>query len=180
MSTDPSLYGEIAGSVKISRDLSPADRISYLRGRAINKLVEQIAICFMKNLKKIMAGEFHKKLTRQIPSAKILERIEKISIEKIYSSIEALEVEVPGFEVLAGLLREFIKAVENVAENRNGTFEKSEKLVKLIPRQFLNEGKPDRDKYQRIIQVIDFVSGMTDSYAVSLYKQITGISLPIH
>ncbi|MBI3802592.1 MAG: hypothetical protein HY282_02380 [Nitrospirae bacterium] len=102
----------------------------------------------------------------------------EISIEEIYFSKEALEVEVPGFEVLAGLLRKFIKAVNNVVED--GKDEKSKKLVRLIPPQFLSKekGRPDEDKYIRILQVTDFVSGMTDSYAVALYKQITGISLP--
>jgi dGTPase len=30
----------------------------------------------------------------------------------------------------------------------------------------------------RTLKVTDFISGMTDSFAVSLYKQLTGISLP--
>lgn len=160
------------------KNLSDEDRISYFRGRVINELISQIASCFMKNAEKIMTGEFHDKLTRVVPSADVLNKIRKISKEKIYSSKEALEVEVPGFEVLTGLLKVFIKAVDDVTENKKNPLEKSKRLLKLIPQQFLNNGKPDKDRYKRILQVTDFVSGMTDSYAVFLYKQITGISLP--
>ncbi|MFY9268782.1 MAG: deoxyguanosinetriphosphate triphosphohydrolase [Candidatus Manganitrophaceae bacterium] len=173
-------FKEILGEADISlrvETMSDEDKISHLRGRVINTLIDQVATCFMDHLQEMMRGGFHKKLTDLIPKEDVLKRIREISQEKIYSSKKALEVEVPAFAVLAGLLREFISAVNDVAENRN--CEKSKKLVKLIPPQFLNREnqQPGQDNYTRILQVTDFVSGMTDSFAVSLYKQITGISL---
>jgi dGTPase len=52
-------------------------------------------------------------------------------------------------------------------------------LIRLIPEQFIgNERVPSPDAYQRLLLLTDFVSGMTDSYAVTLYKKVTGISLP--
>ena len=32
--------------------------------------------------------------------------------------------------------------------------------------------------YDKLHLAVDFVSGMTDSYAVNLYKELTGIRLP--
>ena len=32
--------------------------------------------------------------------------------------------------------------------------------------------------YGRILSVIDYVSGMTDIYALDLYRKITGMNLP--
>ena len=52
-------------------------------------------------------------------------------------------------------------------------------LSHLVPQQFkggragIAEGL-----YPRLLSLTDFVAGMTDSYAVSLYKKVTGISLP--
>ena len=52
-------------------------------------------------------------------------------------------------------------------------------LANLIPQQFIGANRlPSADRYQRLLGITDFVAGMTDSYAVSLYKKITGISLP--
>jgi dGTPase len=38
--------------------------------------------------------------------------------------------------------------------------------------------RPIADLYRRVLAITDFVSGMTDSYAVTLFKKLTGISLP--
>jgi dGTPase len=52
-------------------------------------------------------------------------------------------------------------------------------IIRLIPEQFLGDGRaPAADPYTRLLRLTDFVAGMTDSFAVSLYKKITGISLP--
>ena len=56
---------------------------------------------------------------------------------------------------------------------------RSAKLLQLVPAECLGPGKlPDADPYLRLLKILDFVSGMTDSYAVSLYKKVRGISLP--
>jgi len=52
-------------------------------------------------------------------------------------------------------------------------------MIRLIPDQFIGTGRlPAEEGYTRLLRLTDFVSGMTDSYAVSLYKKVTGISLP--
>jgi len=52
-------------------------------------------------------------------------------------------------------------------------------LIYLIPEQFLGYSRqPHPDLYRRVLAITDFVAGMTDSYAVTLFKKITGISLP--
>lgn len=57
-----------------------------------------------------------------------------------------------------------------------------EKLICLLPDNYLEnykietEGKTDEEKlYYRILLVNDFISGMTDSYAKSLYQELIGI-----
>jgi dGTPase len=96
---------------------------------------------------------------------------------RIYMAPPVVEIEAAGFEVLAGLLAVFSSAVEAQAK---GTLNAKERMrLKLIPAQFLGaDGSADVHPYQRLLRVTDFVSGMTDSYAVSLYKKVTGISLP--
>ena len=55
----------------------------------------------------------------------------------------------------------------------------SAKLTSLLPSQFLGpDGNPVPDLYLRILQVCEFVAGMTDSYAMTLYRRLRGIELP--
>jgi dGTPase len=51
----------------------------------------------------------------------------------------------------------------------------SKKLLKLLPQQFVYNGN---DAYTHIQAVVDFVAGMTDLYAVELYRKIKGITFP--
>jgi len=112
-----------------------------------------------------------------LPTADSLEEIKRVSVEKIYSIKGVVEREAAGFEVLGGLLDTFINAVNEFAEDKVSP--KNKTIIKLLPDQFLgDDGKPDNDIYTRLLKITDFVSGMTDSYAVSLFRRIKGISLP--
>lgn len=153
------------------------DKIGYLRAKVINSLIKEITAVFLDEEEKIMNGSFESDLLSLIPSGNQLETIKKISVEKIYSLPSVVERESAGFEVLAGLLDAFIRAVNDLAEGKKSA--RSLNHIKLFPNQFTDQsGKPADDLYLRLLNIIDFVSGMTDSYAVSLYRKIKGISLP--
>jgi len=125
----------------------------------------------LKNEKAILNGSFHKSLISEIPAEQSLKHIKDLSKDKVYSAREVLEVEIPGYQVMGGLLEAFLDAVNKVAKKRKSS-QKDELLLKLLPDQFLGSGrKSDQDEYTRILKVTDFVSGMTDSYAVELPRQ---------
>ncbi len=153
------------------------DKIGYLRAKVINSLIKEITGIFLDEEKNILEGCYESDLLSFIPSGQQLEVIKKVSIEKIYSIPAVVERESAGFEVLAGLLDAFIRAVNDLAEGKKSA--RSLNHIKLFPNQFTDEtGKPADDLYTRLLNIIDFVSGMTDSYAVSLFRKIKGISLP--
>ncbi len=153
------------------------DKIGYLRAKAINSAVSELAEAFVENEEKILNGTFDTDLLSLIPSCERLELIKSISIQKIYSYKSVVEREAAGYEVLGGLLDTFISSVNDFASDKPSW--KSNTIIKLLPKQFLAEnGKPDDDIYLRLLKITDFVSGMTDRYAVSLYRKIKGISLP--
>jgi len=165
---------------KLDRIFSPEDRVAYLRAKAINELIEQAVTFFMQQEEVILRGGLPIPLIEGIPSAKPLSDIYKDSKTKIYKAKEVLEIEVPGFTVLGGLLEVFLGAVNEVAvKGEKEASTKSKTILQIVPPQFLAGNRlPDESPYVRTLQVTDFVSGMTDSFAVALYKQITGISLP--
>lgn len=81
-----------------------------------------------------------------------------------------IEVKVAGHEVLGGLLEEFVTAITN------DSLSKSYLIKKLLPN--FKEEDEKQELYRKILKVTDYISGVTDSYAVSVFKKIKGISLP--
>ena len=98
-----------------------------------------------------------------------MKAIEKVSVKKIYNYSSVVQKEVAGYKVMGGLLEEFVPAYLK----NNSKYH--EKLIELIPKQFLTKANDD---YSKIQTVLDFVSGMTDLYAVELFRKIKGISFP--
>jgi len=78
--------------------------------------------------------------------------------------------------VIGGLLASFVGAINVKARNLKQGKAKSRTLLSLLP-----GGSPDFSQlaaYDRTLVATDYVSGMTDSFAVELYQRIRGISLP--
>ncbi|MEF8810413.1 MAG: dehydrogenase, partial [Bacteroidales bacterium] len=92
-----------------------------------------------------------------------------LAFNEIYNHRSVVKVELTGFNVLGTLMEEFTYAVMNQEYNY------SQKLLSLIPNQFITGD--ESTVYEKVRSVIDFVSGMTDLYAVDLYKDIKGISI---
>jgi dGTPase len=87
-----------------------------------------------------------------------------------------VEIESAGFEVLPGLLSEFTKAAEHAVKNNQA--KKYSNLMRLLPPETLQtiQSNPE-NTYLHLREVIDFVSGMTDRYALSLFRKIKGFQL---
>jgi len=161
-------------ALKGYKEKDEKDRIGYLRAIAISELVNELAKVFLDEEKNILNGKFEDDLIGEIKRAKALNRIKEISIAKIYKSRSVVEREVAGYEVLGGLLDTFIDSYNEAYEKKISSKNKS--VFALLPNR-ISEDIPD-DIYLRLLRIIDFVSGMTDSFAVSLFRKIKGISLP--
>lgn len=162
---DPDLPARLA-------DIEDDDaKISLLRAKAINVLIMACSSLFYNEQGNILNGDFNFSLIDRIdePYRTVMKEIETISVKKIYNYSSVVQIEVAGYKVMGGLLEEFIPAYLN----NNSHYTK--KLVELIPKQFITKST---DEYSRIQTVLDFVSGMTDLYAVELFRKIKGISFP--
>lgn len=146
-------------------------KISFLRAKVINTLIEHCTNIFWENKESILSGKYEKSLTDDLPDEinKPFKELKKISNKEIYNYRPVIEIELAGYKILGGLLEEFIPAL---IEPHKPT---SEKLLQLLPEQFRYNGP---DLYRKAQSVVDFVSGMTDVYAVDLYRKIKGIALP--
>ncbi len=158
----------------------PQRKAEFLRAMALNTMVGQLCDCFIANEEAILRGELTRSLTDMIPAAAALDAIKKRSADDVYNYRRAIEIEIAGYELAAGLLDVFVKSVNDCAANGKEATGHSKKICRLLPEKFYREDEPAwcRDPYIRLLNVLDFICGMTDSYAVSLYKKIKGISLP--
>ncbi len=167
-------YGGFPNKVKrISRD---KDKIEYLRAYAMGLLIDEVATAFIEHESEILQGKCTVDLLHLIPSSKALAEIKSYAYDHIYVSKPVLEVGIAGHEIIEGLLKAFVGAVNQ--EYYSGTTSKSRMLLSFLPDQFLDKNrKLDEDPYIRILKITDFISGMTDRYAVHVYQMISGVHL---
>ena len=140
---------------------------------AINELIEQSVALFLDNESGILEGDFDYSLTDVISAKDYLEEIKKVSVEKIYRCRTVLEIEAAGFTVIDGLLKAFVPSVISEQPSRHDKIN-----YRLLPEDVKTEIGTTEDLYQKIRSLLDFISGLTDSSAMNLYRKITGISLP--
>ena len=155
------------------------DRVEFLRAKVINEVIRQVLACFMDNEAAILAGKFDAPLLGELAFSEQLDALIQIARRRIYCAPEVVSIQAAGFQVISDLLERFVHVVDDVAEQGERASPRSRMLIRLVPEQFIGPDRvPNADPYQRLLLLTDFVSGMTDSYAVTLYKKVTGISLP--
>ena len=157
---------------KLSAISNDNERISYLRAKVINALINKSLEIYRQNFDKILAGNLDNALLDIYKSEnKTLQDIESFSIEKIYNHRAVVEIENAGYNVMYELLDHFIPSILK-PEDEIRSYDKM--ALKLLPKQFVYE---DGSEYQKVLGVIDFVSGMTDNFATDLYRKIKGIDI---
>ncbi len=147
------------------------EQVSYLRSKLVGVLVEECTKVFLENEKAILDGSFSGSLIKHISPTprEAYQRLSDLSIRKIYRSRDVLEVELAGFRIISTLLDLMIEAVQNPDR------EYSKLLIGRVSSQYdINA----TDIYHRIQAVLDYISGMTDVYALDIYRKINGNSLP--
>ncbi len=147
------------------------EQIAYLRSSVIGNLVDACTKTFVENEEKILSGTFEGSLIDHINerSRAAYKACTKVSVEKIYRSQEVLDVELAGYKIIYMLMEELMNAVFNPDKAY------SRQLLQRIPSQYaINSETP----YEKVLAILDYISGMTDVYALDLYQKITGMSLP--
>jgi len=147
------------------------EQISYLRAGVIGKLIYESTRIFTENQTEILQGGFNGSLIGALQNqhAEAMNTVKEISYTKIYAHRSVVEIEIAGYKIIGTLLDEFVGATMNPKDLY------SRKILSLLPDQYKTESD---SAYLKIQSVVDFVSGMTDIFALDLYRKIKGISLP--
>jgi len=152
------------------------EKIGFLRALAIGDLMSECAALFLENEGGMLSGKFDQALADHCTSRNGLKNIIQVSVKKIYRARQVVEIEAAGHEVLPGLLHEFTLAGLYLTQQRkSGKYENLQLLIPDETRQAILL-KPD-DVYHMLRHVLDFISGLTDRHAVSLFRKIKGITV---
>ncbi len=161
---------------KLTKYNSLNGKLGVLRALAINKLLDECTEVFLDNEKSILEGHFDQALTDVCHSKEALQKINEVSVNKIYRARQVVEIEAAGHEVLPGLLHEFINA--GFHSIKKSASKKYSNLALLLPEEILwNCHQKADNTYLILREIIDFVSSLTDRHALSLYKKIKGFQL---
>lgn len=160
---------------KLEQITNQQEKIGYLRALAIGDLMDECSSLFLDHEEAILEGKFDQALADNCPSKMGLKEIIKISVEKIYRARQVVEIEAAGHEVLPGLLEEFTKAGFYLMNNTRSR--KYQNLQQLLPTDIRMAVQSNPTAYNMLRHVLDFVSGLTDRHALSLYRKIKGISI---
>lgn len=148
------------------------EKVVYMRASVIGKLENECVATFLAHEEEILAGTFEGSLIDHISERqkKAYQECEKISYSKIYQSKPVLDIELSGYQIMATLMEVFIEAAVNPSRFY------SKQLLRRVSSQYDIENE---NLEERIMAVLDYISGMTDIYALDIYQKINGISLPI-
>lgn len=149
------------------------EQIVYLRSCIINNLEHACVNIFIEHEEELLTGTFEGSLIDHLPSPlkEAYQRCEKVAVARIYNCRDVVDIELAGYRIIYTLLELMMDAVILAPEKAY-----SQLLINRVSQQYqLNSPH----LYDRIMAVLDYISGMTDVYALDLYRKINGTSLPI-
>ena len=169
------IIGDKFDEEKFTRKKSQHEKLGTLRAMAIHEMIGQAVEVFVANEAEILNGSFDKSLTSLIISAEAMRNIQECSIDRIYRAQVVLEKEIAGFEVIEGLLSALVTSVYGFTLGK--TSNRDQTLLRSLPDEVTLYLVPER-LYHNLRIILDFVSGMTDSHALTMYRKLKGMSLP--
>ncbi len=156
-------------SDKLVRITNRNEKVSYLRAKIIGVLVEEVLRLYTGQFQDVLEGNvaiaFYDQIMENSPSLKDLLQL---SISKIYNNKSVVQIENAGYNVMYNLLDHFVSPTL-----RDDKSKVDRMALKLLPDQFKYSGSD----YEKVLGIVDYISGMTDNFATDLYRKITGIDM---
>ena len=155
-------------------------KIIKLRTILIQWFMDLASNSFIKNIDKIETGNFQYKELIEDEEEGVLqlsETLRKICTEKIFTNRDIVSLELTGHAVLIGLLDYYI---EFLILDNSGKYTKRAK--QLISKGLIDVAITENDvknfeelsTYARLKLIVDYISGMTDKFALTQYQQLNG------
>ena len=157
--------------------LNDTRKAAKLSALAINELTLNAGNTFNNNLDRFTSkSEIYKikdLISLGTETSKIISDAKKIANDYIFPENSKQKLEIAAYEILGAILNDLVNAVVELdnKDDKKISF-KSKKILDLM-----GICKPAKSEslYEKLRLVLDFVSGMTDRYAITLFQQLNGI-----
>lgn len=158
-------------STAYPEDTDAGEQIAYLRSCVINALERACVEVFVEHETEILAGTFKGSLISQLPAplSTAYQRCAEVARNRIYHSKEVADIELSGYHIIYTLLSLMTAAVVQPEKTY------SKLLLRHVSSQYEVHAT---DLATRIMAVLDYLSGMTDVYALDLFRKVRGMQLP--
>lgn len=156
--------------------------MQIFRARVQNFMIESVVEKFVEEYDSIMNGRFDHELLNVSCAGRIRKAFKEIA-KNIFNDKEIIQNELAGEKVVTNLLVLFVGAVTNMDDKRKLLFQKNgtkeSRLYEMISDnyRYIYSYHSSKTLYDRLLLVTDYISGMTDYYALRLYKSLNGISV---
>lgn len=182
-------------------DKEPTSTYTNFRTSLNLRIVQYVADRYVANQELIEKGELKSLLPEDEPPGFVLKVLKEFCREEVYTHESIQRIELAGYNAISGLLNEFRPLLECSRSRFEAAVvgrEKDEhgkkillepKLLKLFPRRYLRvyEYQVEQSKgreYEDFLEwnarahlVVDFISGMTDDFAMTTYRTLAGMRL---
>lgn len=163
------------------RLLGPNDsrrrKLAILRGKAIEHLTNAAAQAFVDQLPALMAGTLQGDLVEHMngPAKTCVISAKALAREKIFQDKRKTLHEIGAYTTLEILLNAFCGAALELHTQGTLSF-KNKRIFDLLGQA---APQPHWSLYTSFMRIIDFIGGMTDSYATEMAREMTGRSSPV-
>lgn len=180
--------------LKAEENKETINKFIYIRTNLINRATNIAKESFLENSDSIFNGSFHETLIKKQSSEyKILKAVRNFVSTNVYTSREAEVIELSGNSIITGLLDKLSPLLEIDCDSfqivlRKDTDKIKElglqihsRLINLLPSQCKKSYKheastnPEKEWIYRAHLIIDYLSGMTDDFALEMYQKLMGI-----
>lgn len=139
--------------------------VHYVRAVAIGTGIRMACDVFLAREEALLAGTQNKSLLEESDYAEAMKRLRRFSFENVYNAPSVVEIELMGFRVIESLFAFFAEWIRNPRSAKGGK-------IGLMLR---GEHLADAGEHARLLHLSDYISGMTDSFALATYRKLHGI-----
>lgn len=147
------------------------EQIAYLRSTVVGMLIDACTQVFMEHEDEILDGTFEGSLIKRMEPTlcQAYSHCAEVAFKRIYRAKDVLDVELAGYRVISTLIELMIEAVTHPDRAY------SRLLINRMASQYDTDAPT---LYGKLQAVLDYISGMTDIFALDLYRKINGGGLP--
>jgi dGTPase len=168
----PLLHPSCEGNDLLSR------KIAIARGRAMNTLIGGVANTFMHRKDDLLSGTFGYDDLIGACGGKVkecIDRAKNTAKEKIFNNPRKIQLEIESHTIVGTLLDALIRATYTLKKD-DDDHRFPANYIQILDLMGSHQPKKDWSLYHSYLHILDFISGMTDNYAICIAKQVEEIT----